>query len=136
MKKMLCVLMLAFCFVAMSQGCNKEKLAVATYEGVGQVLVTFKDEVEAKHKAGEVNDEFYIKSKAAYANARLSYIAAGDALKLAIDIEDRIQRGAKLTESLKSLDEARDFIISLMAVLESKGIKLDKVSTLISKLKS
>jgi len=122
--------------VSFSAGCNKEKLAVATYEGVGQVLVEFKNEVEAKHELGQINAEFYGKAKTAYADARLSYIAAGNALKLIIDIEDAVQRGAKLSESLKSLDEAKDFIVSFMAVLEANGVKLDKVSSLISKLKS
>lgn len=129
------ILMVLLCSVV-SQGCNKEKLAVATYEGVGQVLVTFKAEVEARHLSGEINDEFYAKAKESYGKARVSYILAGDALKLLIDIEDDIQRGIKLTDSLKSLDEARDFIVSLMAVLESHGVKLEKVSSLISKLKS
>lgn len=138
MKKMflMCIIVLALCVSILAQGCNKEKLAVATYEGVGQVLATFKIEVEARHLSGEINDEFYAKAKEAYGKARNSYILAGDALKLLIDIEDDIQRGVKLTESLKSLDEARDFIVSLMAVLESHGVKLEKVSSLISKLKS
>lgn len=137
MKKIVLVgIMMVFCVLLVAQGCNKEKLAVATYEGVGQVLVTFKAEVEARHVSGEINDEFYTKSKEAYGKARVSYILAGDALKLLIDIEDDIQRGVKLTESLKSLDEAKDFIVSLMAVLESNGVKLEKVSSLISKLKS
>lgn len=122
--------------VTLTQGCNKEKLAVATYEGVGQVLVTFKAEVEAMHVAGKITDEFYVKAKESYGKARASYILAGDALKLLIDLEDSIQRGAKLSESLKLLDEARDFIVSFMAVLESHGIKFEKVDSLISKLKS
>lgn len=137
MKKIvLAGIMIVFCALLMMQGCNKEKLAVATYEGVGQVLVTFKAEVEAKHLSGEINEEFYLKAKDAYGKARNHYILAGDALKLIIDIEDNVQRGAKLSESLKSLSEAKDFIVSLMAVLESHGIKLERVDSLISKLKS
>ena len=135
MKSFIVALMLVVA-LSLSAGCNKEKLAVATYEGVGQVLVEFKNEVESKHARGEINEEFYVKAKATYANARLSYIAAGNALKLIIDIEDAVQRGAKLSESLESLDEARGFIVSFIAALEANGVKLDKVSSLISKLKS
>lgn len=131
---------LGLCFLLFSSifavGCNKEKMAVATYEGVGQVLIEFKSEVELKYKAGEVNEEFYNKAKNAYNKARASYILAGDTLALIIELEDAIQRQALFSESLKHLDEAKNIITSVLAILESNGIKFEKVSALIEKFKS
>lgn len=129
---------LCLCLTAciMSAGCNKEKIAVATYEGVGQVLVEFKTEVEAKYQAGEINDEFYQKAKESYSKARESYILAGNTLILIIEIGNDAQKENLLWASMKHLDEAQQVISSMLAILKAQGVDMKKVAILIDKLKS
>ena len=119
-----------------STGCNKEKIAVATFEGVGQVLIEFKSEVEAKHISGEISTELYVKSKLAYNTARGFIFLAGDTLISAIQEEDAINRQVLISESLWDLNEAKNLILEILNLLDSNGIKLEKASNLSEKLKS
>ena len=117
--------------LALGVGCNKEKIAVATYEGVGQVMAEFRLEVESMHEAGQVDDAFYVQAKEVYAKARASYILAGDLLRVSLDIQDSVKRNANLVEITTLLKEASDIIISFVS---SNEVGLDKTKALINTL--
>lgn len=114
-------------------GCNKWKLAVVAYEGVGEVLGVVKTELETLNEQGKLKQEDYEKMAVAYNTAADMYVSAGKVMKEAMDIEDTVQQARRLEDYFALIGEIRKFVTEFTGFLKAGGIDTKKVDAIVDK---
>lgn len=119
--------------MCLTSGCEKWQLTTVSYEGVGEVLNSVRDEAQSLCADGVLDPNVCEQIKAGYNKARGIYIEAGKVLVDAMKLEDAAQKALKLKQYRALIDSIPPAIRDMIALLEASGANLEKIDAIVKK---
>lgn len=101
-----------------------KKSTVTTYEGIGMVLNVTGEKIVEAYKNKLITRQQYEEIRNIFNKVATTYIAAGDALAIAIGTEDVIARERHLEAYLNLIKEYHALLSDLIKLADELGIKL------------
>lgn len=113
--------------------CEKWQMTTVSYEGVGEILGTVKEEAQDLCSQGTLKPDVCEKIKENYNKAREIYIEAGDVLVGAMKLEGSAE---KLIENGKYRDlisNVGTLVKEIVDLLRSSGVRVDRIEKAVKK---